>query len=551
MLDETTILSICSDYDLTQPQEFEAVRDVLRSIAKDVVAEEATGFNPSGLGANEVVDIIESNPGEARDAGEVRNISDSDLKSNDGRTTTTESSQAPSVTGTTSSKTSTHDAPDTFRLDVFDSLGEGEKQVQLLEMFTSLKPVDIKLALQKSKGDASLAIDALLNIELLEQTGQRLKGIDGFYTPDDMVPTKKRRGRKKKAAVRTTESTNSTPTTPVDDTSVIEEANRRKCFILIQHSQVMETPRLTCQENVAYLTERLNLTEPEIESIYNQQGSMGATIVKILDNYIAFGIDQDQIPEAQEQANKYPWIPPEYMNPIFEMTSPTYQFALDIIRVLADYFEKPAYLKYAVSYNIAAGSADDEASFREGGSNTGKAMPLSPRSTVPNGKAIWSHPTNLQSAVVQTTNIAASRDHSLTSVASSFRKGQSNPLFRQAAGFYAERAREQTRSHRQANAIEAGYLVDYSSTANQIDLHGVTVQDGVGIALDRVWRWWSGLGEYRAQEAREGFTVITGLGRHNADGKSRLRSNVFKALVADGWKVEVQTGKYLVTGRRR
>jgi hypothetical protein len=273
---------------------------------------------------------------------------------------------------------------------------------------------------------------------------------------------------------------------------------------------------------------------------------MGATVVKILDNYIAFGIDQDQLPEAQEQANKYPWIPAEYMNPIFEITSPTYQFALDMIQILADYFEKPAYLKYAVSYNVAASTAAGEAPFHDDGNSMGK-----PRSAVLSGKTLWSHPTDLQSATLQTANIASSRDHSLNSVASSFRKGRSDPLFRQAAGFYAERAREQTRSHLQANSIQAGYIVDYSSTTNQIDLHGVTVQDGVGIALDRVWRWWNSLGEYRAHEAREGFTVITGLGRHNADGKSRLRSNVFKALVADGWKVEVQTGKYLVTGRRR
>jgi hypothetical protein len=232
LLDETTILSICSDYDLSQPREFEAVRDVLRSLAKDVVAEEATGFNPSGLGVNELVD----NAGETRDAGEARNVSDSDLKSNDGLTSTTESSQPLSTAWTTSSKPSTHDTPDTFRLDVFDSLGEGEKQAQLLEMFTSLKPIDIKLALQKSKGDASLAIDALLNIEWLEQTGQRLKGIDGFYTPEDSAPTKKRKGRKK-AAVRMSESGNSTPTTPVEDTSVIEEANRRKCFVFVPRAQ--------------------------------------------------------------------------------------------------------------------------------------------------------------------------------------------------------------------------------------------------------------------------------------------------------------------------
>ena len=95
-------------------------------------------------------------------------------------------------------------------------------------------------------------------------------------------------------------------------------------------------------------------------------------------------------------------------------------------------------------------------------------------------------------------------------------------------------------------------MVDRNSTRSMVDLHGVTVADGVDIARNRVLQWWDGLGEDRTRKAREeGLTIVTGVGRHSVDGKSRLRSSVFKALVADGWQIEVLTGACCVTGRRR
>lgn len=277
---------------------------------------------------------------------------------------------------------------------------------------------------------------------------------------------------------------------------------------------------------------------------------MGATVVDILDNYmIALDIDSSgavRHPEADEQALKHPWVPPRYMVPIFEVTYPSRQHALDLVQILADYYEKPAYLKYSVSYNIAA-SRDEIDSIE--GDGVGKVLASS--TAVKNKPAGWTQPTSLQTARLQTTRLADALYHSRQSAALAYKKGSSSPLFRQAAGFYSERARELAQSHRQAVTVEAGHMVDQSSTGDHIDLHGVTVQDGVTIAIDRVWRWWNNLGEDRARKAREGFTVVTGLGRHSADGKSRLRVNVFKALVEDGWKVEVLTGQYLVTGRRR
>jgi hypothetical protein len=102
--------------------------------------------------------------------------------------------------------------------------------------------------------------------------------------------------------------------------------------------------------------------------------------------------------------------------------------------------------------------------------------------------------------------------------------------------------------------VAADRLVEQNRTdKNTIDLHGVSVKDGVRIALREVWAWYDGLGEFRVKEAKRkgGFEVITGVGRHSTkSGISPLRQAVCKELVNDGWMVEVRTGRFVVLGRR-
>ena len=126
------------------------------------------------------------------------------------------------------------------------------------------------------------------------------------------------------------------------------------------------------------------------------------------------------------------------------------------------------------------------------------------------------------------------------------------PYGRMGAVVYTERAREEARQSLAKTATMAEQLVDRKSTATMIDLHGVTVLDGVRIAKHRVWQWWDNLGEEgRARVSRNdaGFTVVTGIGLHSAGGVSRLRQAVGAALKNDGWKFEVLTGRFRVTGR--
>ncbi len=309
-------------------------------------------------------------------------------------------------------------------------------------------------------------------------------------------------------------------------------------------------------ENVAFISERLHQQMQDVECIYyRHNASVGATIIEIIDNYIAIGLqspDAEQSDDVKEQAWKYSWVPQEYISGVFDICQ-TRKYAIDLVGLLGDHFEKPAYLKYGVSYSTVASiprppTPSDGNVTSPKARTTSKPAPRLPVYTAQ--KRAGPQPSPFHNASATSRDLAVVRDHSFSSAALAFRKGKSNPLYRQAGAYYVERGKEQARTHREAVSAEAEDMVDQRSTTSMIDLHGVTVQDGVEIAKDRVSRWWESLGEDRARKAKEGFTVVTGIGRHSADGRSRLRSNVVKALVADGWKIEVLTGSYLITGRR-
>ncbi|KAL1838913.1 hypothetical protein VTJ49DRAFT_2077 [Mycothermus thermophilus] len=147
-----------------------------------------------------------------------------------------------------------------------------------------------------------------------------------------------------------------------------------------------------------------------------------------------------------------------------------------------------------------------------------------------------------------TSPTGSSTTHLLSTAASLRRMG---PLGRQAAVVYTERARSERALLAAQASRDAEALVERQSSATHIDLHGVFVMDGVRITRRKLWGWWNGLdGENRKVLARqEGFTVVTGIGRHSEGGVSRMRQAVGAYLRNDGWRFEVLTGRFLVTGR--
>lgn len=429
-IDEPLILTIASDYDLQVS--FTEARQSLLLIAENVVAEEASGFNSSGLPYE--------NPAAALDALNL----DSDTVH----------------TVTDSSKARTSDSERTSLLDVTsersDSRDEGyqtldtktwtheDKTAELRLCFPDLSEFDVSYSLKKAAGDLNKAYDELLNIQYLEDIGERPKGVDAFFISDEEVLSKKKKRANKK----------------------VPKAIQKRV-------------------DLGY-----DLAPPKLESIEAEPDTTTVTPSRGARLLTSRGSDpQGSIPSTKPPINPDGW------------------------NVVATKKPKPQ-------------------------PHTNPFSPLSPTSPQPpSSRAAPSHREQAHSAY-EAAGLAT-------------RRGRSDPLLRPYAGILAERGHEHMRAARRQDRAHWEALVESQSSLDVVDLHGAPVQDGVRIALRAAQAWWDSFGEDRARLARrQHLTIITGTGYHSAGGVSRMRSEVGAALDRYGWKNAVETGQFIVTGRK-
>ena len=155
--------------------------------------ERATGFNPSGIPCE--ADVVESASSESAPA---------DVSSKDDAL-----SSAASQSTHTSSGARAKRSPPGFRRQASSTvseasstsqharLSEDEAVAQLAAIFVGLNKHEISLAVKRAKNDFDVAVEDLLNIQLLKDAGELPMGIDAFAREDDSV-VRKPKGKKKR-----------------------------------------------------------------------------------------------------------------------------------------------------------------------------------------------------------------------------------------------------------------------------------------------------------------------------------------------------------------
>lgn len=245
---------------------------------------------------------------------------------------------------------------------------------------------------------------------------------------------------------------------------------------------------------------------------------------------------------------KYRNTPDEYLQVIVRITGPDSTYAAELASQVNSYFSKRSMnQKLRLNYRLTP-LPHEELEGSMGAVTDTWAEGRSPRraTTI----SMSSTGNDLSRALQISNNLQRQKQDAIASAASLHRRGASNPLYRQAAGHYAQQAREHAKRAQEATSTAADILVDQQSTDRTVDLHGVSVQDGVRIARQRVLKWWKDLrGSQEGPVLDQNLTIITGLGRHNARGISPLRQAVAAALTRDGWKYTVETGRFVVLGR--
>lgn len=509
------------DYDLTNQDSLREARDTLDSLKSTAVAEDATGFDPSGSGSKD-----DPSPEHAASGPDT------------GASTSTETDLT-SISNDMSHLDLSQDTLGNIPRDWerLENLDEATKATILGEIFPSLSQFTISHTLKRYHFQWKQTLDDLLNQVYFsdnsvhgEETHNVPKGIDAF-SEDHMV----RRGRKGKKRPKhlDTEDPKRSTSLPSDTSGAQPTANRWQA----------------ASEDIDFIASRLRIPTTVVSPIYyKQSASTSKTIAALLRNFLEkqpqVATDEPSIQvNAFELGQEFPKIASKYLTALITLTHPSTSAAHELAFALAD---NPSRVAEGDQLHIvpryAPLSISDDEDYSPSRRSQEHDESLSSVGFAAASNAATTHITARQAAMAQ--------------ARAAYRKSKSDRLMGGAAAYYSQVGRDHAEYSQQLSAAAAEALVASQSTPYEIDLHGVNLKDAVRIAKRRVQAWWDGLGESKvngrlgASDRAQGFRIVTGVGRHS-QGKAVLGPGVRKMLEQDGWRYESGSGVLVVTGRSR
>lgn len=406
-----------------------------------------------------------------------------------------------------------------------EHLSDVEKRKYLKDLFPRTDNSKIN-AILVTAGTLEGAIDELLNFAFLSTYGEdeihsssSVKGIDGFA--EELRPDRGRKRRNKKN--RTAESSG---------------ANSPRSY---SSDSVPSTNVWTSASgDIDYICSRTILQPQNVTSIYHRKSAVLAdTIRELADREkvklpafdTADPIVQMQVAELRED---FPHVSPSRIQALLHLArnipSATYELLEAMVQQPGD--DLPiGRLEGVVQYTPIKLDDDEDKPWTAAKHNTTSHASYT---------ADHSH--------------AASQAFGQASAAA--RRAKSDRFMGGAAAYYASVGHEHMKMAKAQSAAAADLLVAQQSSQRKIDLHGVSVADAVRIASLKTQSWWDGLGDAKyltggGGPVRAGFQIVTGVGTHSRNSTPRIGPAVAKALVREGWRVEVGHGEMYVTGKAR
>lgn len=512
-----------TDYDSTDATQVQQLRDTLDILKLSALEQEDLPFDPSGTSGSGSGQLGSNTTNNEADGV----VSDRSTSQNDFRSRGTDISSLTSELSVrekdSSSSSSTYIVGADGRVTLAGA-SLGDKIGYLVEMFPTVDRFTIEHSLKKSHGDVDRAMDVLLNLaffdEQLSDEGKVLvpKGIDGF---EDTAPSRGRKGKskKKKNSVKepSSESYESYGTVNKWDAS---------------------------QKDVEFIHARTSpiLKKETVASTYHANGaSLPATIRSLAQTHAQESKnDNNPVTATQicELTQEFPSIPAITFAGLLHITRNSPSAANELAAALVTQPMAPS-VSQLIQFTVTPLQLDDDDNDGADNTRNRKAEP----------QAVHNFDRAQGSAGAHF--VAGAEAFSKASMA--YRRGRSDRFMGGAAAYYSAVGRDHLDRAKRNAAAASDALVDTQSTANMLDLHGVSVQDAVRIASYRVAEWWEALGEvkYMRRDGAVVYRIVTGVGRHSHDGTSRLGPAVFRRLVSNGWRVEVGEGVFTVTGVAR
>jgi len=522
-LDPALLSAILSDFDLTDGAHLTEARSTLDPLKESALIEEAAGFDASGTGAQD---------GGVEDEAQAQSCpGTSDVLSQE--TDLTSLSNGVSSLGLVEDMT----VPSSSAHDAIENIDEDTKVDLLLEIFPDKFSRSRALyMLRKCKGNWHRAMEELLTHVYLDEAQHSddenkvsAKGIDAFSEDNLARRGRKSKGKKKNLQRLEERRSSSLPVSPIG--SELPPTNRWE----------------TSEKDIDFLAARLDTPKATITSMYHANGSsLSRTIGAILKKSVQTDAPtEDPIlaVNAHDLSVDFPSIAQDYIVALVRLTHPSTAAAHELAKALT---AKP----------IAAGG-----------------IQIVPKYTSPNlsdGGDVWETVSkqdlpgqtpvsdiDAPNGAEQARSYAAARRAALEQAHAAHRKAKSDRLMGGAAAYYGQQSRDLAALSSQHRSRAADELAASQSNGYQVDLHGIDVLNGVRIAQEKVERWWSGLGEHRANgrrgasERQAGFTIIVGRGIHSEGGKGKLGPAVSKMLKSEGWKFEPAGASIMVKGKAR
>lgn len=404
------------------------------------------------------------------------------------------------------------------------------KELLLAETFSTLRFDFVVHTLKKCHNNLSKATDELLNHVYFEDVKSSPveeiavpKGIDAF-SEEHHIPQRGRKGKAKKKQKASSIYNRNSASASESDVS-IPPTNKW----------------LEGNRDVEFIATRTKFSIATVSSLYHRNGaSTPATIMALIDKDVAAHKtskepDASIVQAALELIADFPSIDLENAVALIRLTTPSTANAHELAKALLALPSTTARSKGGIEI-------------------IPRYAPVHLSDPTPESTKLPSLP---PSALPQNTVfLSAARSTAFTHASTAYRKGKSTPLMKAAAGYYSQVGRDLNANLKAMNEIEADALVTSQSSSTYLDLHGVSVQSATRIAKERTRSWWEGLGEARIpgggrHGVGDGYRIITGLGRHSEGGRGKIGPAVVRALVKEGWKVEVGTGELVVMGLAR
>ncbi|OJJ45451.1 hypothetical protein ASPZODRAFT_160310 [Penicilliopsis zonata CBS 506.65] len=531
-LDPALFTAITSDFDLTDPAQVKQLQDTLDTLKLSAWEQEDLPFDPSGTSGTQPLNGLE-NDGAMSEPGasqyESTQSCETDLTSLASDFSFSLSVGEKQRAGYNNNNTSN-------KKQASGRVGgsQDDRIDYLAEMFPSIDLYTIQHTLRKCDNDVDRSMDVLLNMTFFDEQqpsedGDQVaipKGIDGFGENAVAGDIGRRKGRKRK----TKNSRANSQSQPF-----LEEEN--------SNSSAANNKWRTAQNDIEFILARTApvLKKETVASTYHAHGASLSAAIRALATA--------NKPQAEHCIGENPVLAAQVAELAQEFSSVPLTTLAGLLTISRNSISAANELAAAMVRRPAPASLSDIIKFSTP-SVTAEVDVETPRP--PRARTVQDY---------ESVRTAAHSHFDASSTAfnkasAAYRRGKSDRLMGAAAAYYSSVGREHLEKAKRNASAAADAWVHGQSTADTLDLHGVSVQDAVRIASEGVALWWESLGDARYirggnSSARQGYRIITGVGRHSHDGTSRIGPAVGKMLAREGWKVEVGEGVLTVMGARQ